>query len=124
MLDLEAIKYLGRNVVAIRAWDGYDKPQKTPIFNIAEEELDFKGGRFKLFTYALKGFSQKFALDEERCNLENIINWIAENVEGLWYFDISDNIDDCYIDGEYFWHAWVFYFKSPEDCVKFTLRWM
>ncbi len=123
-LSLEAIKYLGRNAVVIRSWDGYDRPQKTPIFNITEEELGFEGGRFNLFTYALKEVSQKFALSEENNDLEEIINWIAENVEGFWYFDISDNFQDCYIGGEYFWHAWVFYFKNPEDCVMFTLRWM
>ena len=123
-LSLEAIRYLGQNVVVIRSWDGYDKPQKTPMFKITEEELDFEGGRFKLFAYALKEVSQKFALAEENCELEKVINWIAENVEGFWYFDISDSFSDCYISGEYFWIAWVFYFKNAEDCVKFTLRWM
>lgn len=123
-LSLEAIKYLGHNVVVVRSWDGYDKPQKTPLFKITEEELNFQGGRFKLFTYALKEYSQKFALAEEHCKLEHMINWIDENIKGFWYFDISSEISDCYIDGEYFWNAWVFYFKNDEDCVMFTLRWM
>lgn len=120
----EAIRYLGQNVVVIRSWDGYDKPQKIPIFKITEKELDFEGGRFNLFAYALVDFSQKFALADEDTKLEDVINWIAKNVEELWYFDISDSFADCYINGEYYWYAWVFFFKSHEDCVKFTLRWM
>lgn len=124
-LSIEAIRYLGLNVLVIRSWNGYEKPQKTPLFKITEEELDFQGGRFKLFIWdALREHSQKFALAEEHCKLENVINWIGENIEGSWYFDISDNFSDCYIDGEYFWHAWIFYFNNDEDCVMFTLRWM
>ncbi len=124
-LSVEAIKYLGHNVVLVRSWDGYDKPQKTPVFKITEEELDFQGGRFKRFTFnASTEYSQKFAIPEESCELEKVTNWIGENAEGFWYFDITDKFSDCYIGGEFFWHAWIFFFTSDEDCVKFTLRWM
>ena len=122
-LSLEAIKYLGQTVLVVRSWDGYDRPQKTSLFKITEEELDFQGGRFKLCSH-LKEYSQKFALAEEHSKLEDVINWVAENIEGSWYFDISDDFDDCNIGGEYFWTAWVFYFKNHADCVMFTLRWI
>ena len=124
--SIDARKYLGRNSVVLRSWDGYDKPEIVPLFKITEEELDFVGGRFKLHTYALKEVSQKFAIGvkHKAPRIEEIVNWISENVESFWYFDISEDYQDCSLDNEFYWHAWVFYFKSDEDCVKFTLRWM
>ena len=125
-VSIEARKYLGHNVVCLRSWDGYDKPQRKVLFKITEEEVDFENGRFNLFTYALKEVSQKFVIgiDNDTQPIENIINWIGENAEGFWHFDISDSIIECNITGGYFWQAWIFHFKNEEDCVKFTLRWM
>ncbi len=126
ILSIDARKYLGKNSVVLRSWDGYDKPQIIPLFKITEEELDFQGGRFNLFTYLCKLSFKAYAIGvkDKAPPIEEIINWIGKNVEDFWYFDISEDYQDCSLDGEFFWHAWVFYFKNPEDCVMFTLRWM
>ena len=46
-ISVEARKFWGDNWFLVRYWNGIDKPERTRIFKITEEEIDFKDGRFE-----------------------------------------------------------------------------
>lgn len=121
--SIDARKYLGYNYLIVREWDGYDKPNYTPVFKITEEEIDFVGGRFKRFKYGKSKY--KFSIGVvKKLKIEKTIDWIHENTTGIWSFDISTDAVDCHIDTEFFVLVWIFYFKKEEDAVAFKLGWI
>lgn len=122
-LSIEAEKYRGKMWLLIRQWDGVGQPDRTPICEISEEELDFAGGRFeKMGNHYTDKFKHKIGIDIKRgtYNPDSAITWIYENTKNNWCFDIVNG----FIDGnEYYENAWVFYFEKDEDAVAFKLRW-
>ena len=89
MASLIARKYSGRNFLILRDWDGIDQPEYTPIFQILKEEIDFKGGRFAKFKF-LDNMCYTFTVEINLMNeLEDIINWISDNIINYWSVDIE-----------------------------------
>ena len=124
-ISIDARKYLGHNYLIVREWDGYDKPSYTPVFKITEEEIDFAGGRFEKMLDTRISLKKKLIIGiTKETNIEEIINWIYENANNLWYFDISTDASDCYFKDVYYGEVvWVFYFKDKKDAMGFKLRW-
>lgn len=118
MISVEARKYLGKYCVLIREWDGYDHPNYTPIFNITEEELEFEGGRFiRKEWMPINNTELLIAVPDLPAvtNIEDTINWVAENTSKKWNFEIFESYDPQFI--------WKFHFESEKDAVAFKLRW-
>lgn len=77
--------------LTLRVWDGYDKPLYFEIYPIDETEKDLTSGRFKNF----EGWVD---LSTANCRLitipkpriNEVLEWIFENVEGKWSASIDD----------------------------------
>jgi len=118
MISVEARKYLGKYYLIVREWDGFDKPQYTPIFEITEEELDFKGGRFsRMCSYFAYKSDLIIAIPDlpRITTIQEIINWVSKNTSGNWNFDLFSAIEPQFI--------WKFVFETEKDAVAFKLRW-
>lgn len=130
MISIQTKKYLGYAWLLIREWDGIDQPQRYRIFKITNNEIDFIGGRFERMlcpsgmniNKILK--KKKLIFDVSNKRLEEIINWISENTNNHWFFDISEDSSDCYFDGDFHATVWVFYFEDDGDAFGVKLRWM
>ena len=123
MISIEAEKYWGDLWLTVREWDGVDQPQRSRIFKISEEELDFAGGRFERMGYHYTdNFKHEIGIDTNKgkYNPDSAVTWIHENTKGIWCFDIENSV---FKNGDYYEYAWVFYFEDNEDAVAFKLRW-
>lgn len=109
---------MGKNRVIIREWDGIDKPQYYPVMDIAEEELDFKGGRFEkcigMAKSGIPGQDLYLHVSQPVKEFGPIIDWVAENIENKWAVDIESTM---------FEEVWRFSFTNLEDAVLFKLTW-
>lgn len=125
-ISLVAEPYGEKYWCKIREWDGIDQPQRHRVFEITEDEVDFKGGRFKKMRYSSYGFESKIVLsaNNDETPINEVITWISENIKKIWHFDISMSWEDCYDGSQYYDMVWVFHFKNEEDAVAFKLRWM
>lgn len=126
MIGIDARRYLGNNWLIVRQWDGIDKPNYFRVFKITEEENDFQYGRFKRMSDTRISLKQKLIVGiTKETKIEEIINWIHENTTGFWYFDVSDDANDCYFENVYYGEVvWVFHFKDKKDAMGFKLRWI
>ena len=123
MISIEARKHFGNNWFMIREWDGYDRPHHYHIFKITDDEIDFEGGRFKYFKQGKSEHKIVIPNDSNVVKLEEVIDWIGENIKNTWSFDISDDIEDTVLCSKFYLSVWVFYFYAAEDTMAFILRW-
>lgn len=118
MISLDPKKYLNKYCLVIRVWDGIDQPDFTPVLDITEEEMGWKGGRFKncVSRYFKEGEAINLYLRVENPvkELKPLIDWVAENIHGEWSVDIESAIvSEC----------WKFSFIEQSDASLFRLTW-
>lgn len=125
MITFETKKFIDTYWLIVRTWDGIDRPQYFKLFEITEDEMEFKSGRFDRFdnnTYINK--NNEIPLNKE-VDIEYILAWINENTFGKWSFDATDwfvyNIIGKF--GPVPCMA-IFYFEDEVDAMAFKLRWI
>lgn len=122
MISIETKKYDDGLWMIVREWDGIDRPDYTKVFRITEREDGFNGGRFERMQFSSKDNMNKIVINDDDFDIEMAVNWIAENTNGKWYFNVDfgwGNNIKCYntsIDAE-----WIFYFSDESDAVAFKL---
>jgi hypothetical protein len=97
--------------LSVREWDGIDRPVYYKIFEVTPAETKSSGRFLRCTSIIGSPFQYKFELNAS-INLENLINWVSENVQHNWALDVESNF------GEY---LWLFSFENEEDAVLFRL---
>lgn len=110
-LELEARYYNGDHSLFL-----YDGRYRIPIFPLKYNEIDFVAGRFiryrKNITYHNSvEYNRDYISFTDDDILEEIITWIAENVDGFW---------NIYMHSK--WN-FIFNFENIDDATLFKLRW-
>lgn len=118
--SVEVGKKYGKYCIYIRDWDGIDQPQYYPICPASEEEDEFRAGRFRHFKYGKspakqQNFILRIRTDNIGSKIQEIINWIGDNIEHYWSFDI-DYLGEPYSE-------WRFSFHDVEDATLFKMIW-
>lgn len=113
--SIETKAYPKGNYFIVRHWDGYDRPEYFRCFEITDEEIYFRGGRFRNKNPV--GPDARIVKLKDTSFLKDAIDWVSDNDIQSWNIEVVQSWEH----GMFFFK---FYFRNEDDAILFKLRWL